>query len=79
MLPSMVLAWHKDCNAVLKSEVDVINNKVTILGDILYIRLMIISLIMGTFFDQWCFHTGEGASFQLHRFHIVIFLAIEYI
>uniref|UniRef100_A0A1X7VK28 Uncharacterized protein n=1 Tax=Amphimedon queenslandica TaxID=400682 RepID=A0A1X7VK28_AMPQE len=49
------------------------------LGDILYIRLMIVSLIMATLFDQWCFHTGGGANFQLHRFHIVIVLVIEYI
>uniref|UniRef100_A0A1X7V897 Uncharacterized protein n=1 Tax=Amphimedon queenslandica TaxID=400682 RepID=A0A1X7V897_AMPQE len=47
-----------------------------ILGYILYIHLMIISLIMATLFDQWCFHTGGGASFQLNRFHIVIVLAI---
>uniref|UniRef100_A0A1X7UIF4 OTU domain-containing protein n=1 Tax=Amphimedon queenslandica TaxID=400682 RepID=A0A1X7UIF4_AMPQE len=30
-----------------------------------------------TLSDQWCFHNGGGASFQLHRFHIVIVLAIE--
>uniref|UniRef100_A0A1X7V6G9 Uncharacterized protein n=1 Tax=Amphimedon queenslandica TaxID=400682 RepID=A0A1X7V6G9_AMPQE len=52
---------------------------VIILGDILYISLMNISLIMATLFDQWCFYTGGGASFHLHRFHIVIVLAIEYI
>uniref|UniRef100_A0A1X7UPC4 Uncharacterized protein n=1 Tax=Amphimedon queenslandica TaxID=400682 RepID=A0A1X7UPC4_AMPQE len=66
-----VLAWLKDYNVVLK---------ILAMEYVVHILHKDCNVVLkNKLFDQWCFHNGGGVSFQLHRFHIVIVLAIEYI
>uniref|UniRef100_A0A1X7UZS8 Uncharacterized protein n=1 Tax=Amphimedon queenslandica TaxID=400682 RepID=A0A1X7UZS8_AMPQE len=58
-----VLAWHKDYNVVLEA------SEFTLLAfDVSFY-----------YYALQLYYTVGGASFQLHRFHIVMVLAIEYI